>query len=141
MSRKYRQRGYQDENSRPAARRRPRGSFREGPRSPRMTRFQEVFRCALCGGNLPPSFTDITPSSRCPQCSGDLHTCRNCSFFDPASRFECTEKIPERISPKDSKNLCEYFEARTSVEKATTSSKESRPALDPREAFERLFKK
>lgn len=138
--RKYRQRGYQDEATQARERQKPSSSFRDGPRSPRMTRFHEVFRCALCGTTLPPSFTDIDPSSKCPKCSGDLHICKNCSFFDPASRFECAEVIPARVSPKDVGNRCEFFEARTAVEKATSSS-ESVQSLDPREAFERLFKK
>ncbi len=90
MSRKYRQRGYQEEGekSRKGGRRSASRGFKEGPRSPRMTTFQEAFRCGVCGASLPPSFTEITISSECPQCSEDLHTCKNCTFFDPGSRFE-----------------------------------------------------
>lgn len=104
-----------------------------------MTGFKEAFRCGMCGTSLPSSFTEITPTATCPQCGEDLHTCKNCSFFDPASRFECGEPIPERISPKDKRNSCEFFEARTRVEKATGST--NAQPVDPRAAFERLFKK
>ena len=140
MSRKYRQRGYQDHDTGTTERSRPRrATSREGPRSPRMTGFQKVFRCAECGATLPPSFTEIMVDSTCPRCGRDLHTCKNCSLFDPSSRFECSQAIPARVSPKDNGNLCEYFDAKTTVEKETTSN--TREPLDPREAFERLFKK
>lgn len=140
MSRKYRQPGYQDEQreNRPQTQGRQRTS-REGPKSPVMPGFRQVLRCAMCGVNLPASFTDVTFTTQCPKCGADLHTCKNCVFFDPASRFECSQPIAERISKKDERNTCTYFEARTTVEKETTSTTQ-RP-LDPREAFERLFKK
>jgi hypothetical protein len=105
-----------------------------------MTKFQEVSRCAKCGQNLPPGFTEIEVTSKCPSCGSDLHTCTNCTFFDPSSRFECSEPLPARVTPKDKANLCEYYEAKTTVEKATTSSGSDK-SMDPREAFERLFKK
>lgn len=141
MSKKYRQPGYQDnegrdKKSRSGGRRRGRG---EGPRSPQMTGFHNVIRCSACGATLPPSFSEITSGSRCPKCEADLHSCRNCVFFDPASRFQCTQPVSERIARKDAGNSCEYFEIRTRVEKETTSS--APQPVDPREAFERLFKK
>ena len=140
MSRKYRQQGYQDKEKRQEERpRRQSRTQREGPRSPIMPGFHQVLRCAICGATLPPSFTEVTISARCPKCGTDLHTCKNCAFFDPSSHFECSQPIPERIAPKDVRNRCEHFEARTAIEKETTSSKQ-RP-LDPRDAFERLFKK
>lgn len=141
MSRKYRQVGYQDQTERRQEKSPPpsRRSSREGPRSPRMPGFHNVMRCALCGTSLPPSFGDITFSSQCPKCQADLHTCKNCVYFDPSSRFECTQPIPERIPRKDVRNTCEFFEARTTVEKITTSTT-SKP-VDARTAFENLFKK
>ena len=140
MSRKYRQPGYQDKKGEreEGPRRQPRTS-REGPRSPIMPAFHQVLRCALCGTSFPPDFTEITVSSRCPKCGADLHTCKNCVFFDPASRFECTQSISERIARKDVKNSCRYFQAQTAVEKETTAA--TQQPLDPRQAFERLFKK
>ena len=104
-----------------------------------MPAFHQVFRCALCGASLPPDFTEITASIQCPKCGADLHTCKNCVFLDPASRFECTQSISERIARKDTKNSCRYFQAQTAVEKETTASSQS--PLDPRQAFEGLFKK
>lgn len=141
MSRKYRQAGYQDESGekmkRPASfERRP----PEGPRSPRMAGLQKAMRCAACGKLLPATIGEIKFSSNCPSCSSALHTCRNCVHFDPAGRFECTQPIPERISPKDKRNSCKFFEIRSTVEKIVTSSNQKK-GVDPREAFENLFKK
>lgn len=144
MSRKYRQSGYQDDQKGDSKRRRnPSRTFREGPRSPRMTSFQKTFRCAQCGNTLPASVTEIEADSECPHCSADLHTCKHCAYFDPGSRFECTQPIQERVAKKDERNLCPEFEPRTTVEKATSSQREAptSSSVDPREAFERLFKK
>lgn len=144
--RKYRQHGYDEKRGR---RQRPRRSSgprpsgprlsRGGPRSPRMTKFHQVIRCSMCGGTLPSSFTEVGATSQCPKCATDLHTCKNCVFFDPGARFECSEAIPQRVSNKNDRNDCRFFEIRTAVEKATTSVRE-RP-LEPREMFERLFRK
>ncbi len=144
--RKYRQHGYEDNRGR---RERPRRSSgprpsgprpsRGGPRSPRMTKFHQVIRCSMCGGTLPPSFSEVGATSQCPKCATDLHTCKNCVYFDPGARFECSEPVPQRVANKNDRNDCRFFEIRTAVEKATTSVRE-RP-LEPREMFERLFRK
>ncbi len=138
MSRKYRHRGYMSEDGESRERRPARSSTsREGPRAPRMTDFQQVVRCKSCGKPLPAGFEEILTETSCPNCEADLHTCTNCAFFDPSSRFECTQPITKRVSPKDAANHCRYFEPRRAVEKQTTSSPERE---DPRDAFDRLFK-
>ena len=45
-----------------------------------------------------------------------------CVNFDPSARFECSEQIPARISPKDAANTCELYTARTSFERETSST-------------------
>lgn len=140
VSRKYRQQGYQDEPSRPSAERRPRGRKKgEGPRSPLMPGFHKVIRCSLCGHRLPQSLSDIETSTTCPKCEACLHSCKNCVYFDPASRFECTRPINQRTSRKDEGNQCEEFEIRTTVEKVVTGAVAN--PQDARDAFENLFKK
>lgn len=93
----------------------------------------------MCGNQLARSFSDIEFSSQCPKCGADLHSCKNCVFFDPAQRFECSQQIPKRIAGKDVGNDCEFFEGRTTAEKITTSG--SQKPQDARDAFENLFKK
>ena len=140
MSRKYRQPGYQDKEreSRPRPRKtsKARGApeFRPKP----MPGFQEMVRCTMCGATTSP---DIRLKTQCPKCAGDLHTCRQCVFFDTSAYLECTQKIPERIPRKGVGNQCDLFVPKKTIERKTTSLP---PATSgpktPREAFDALFK-
>ena len=133
--RKYRQRGYREsdrESPRPKPQNKP--ADREGPRSPRMMAFGEAVKCAACAAKVPPN---INFDSSCQKCSTDLHTCRQCTHFDPGARFECQKSIPARIVNKTTRNECELFAPRTIVERETSSG----PPTDARQAFAKLFKK
>ena len=139
--RKYRHRGYMDSDrepqrsrpqSQPQAQSKPRD--KEGPRSPRMMAFGEKVKCAACGAPAPAS---ISLESGCPKCKADLHTCRQCTFFDPGARFQCLKPITVRIVNKNARNTCELFVARTVVERQTSSG----APTDARQAFAKLFKK
>lgn len=138
--RKYRQRGYQEDDR--GREQRPKQSpgpqspprDREGPRSPRMMAFGEKVKCAACSAIVQ---TSIGFESKCPKCNADLHTCRQCTYFDPGSRFECRKPITARILNKGGKNTCELFAARTVIERETSSGKPT----DARQAFANLFKK
>lgn len=140
--RKYRQRGYQDhdrEPQRPRSQSTPPGPRqaprdREGPRSPKMMAFGEIVKCASCGTKAPNS---ILAETACTKCNGDLHTCRQCNYFDPGARFECSRKITARIVNKNARNTCELFAPRTVVERETSSG----APKDARQAFANLFKK
>lgn len=135
--RKYRQRGYMEsERGREPqqANPQPKPRDREGPRSPRMMAFGEKMRCNACGATIQAS---ISNDSTCPKCNADLHTCRQCTYFDPAARFECRKPITARIANKGGRNTCELFAARTVVERETSST----GPIDARQAFKSLFKK
>ena len=151
MTRKYRQRGYQDTDKpektekskeRPAEGRRPHDHM--GPRTPRMVGSVTRARCSSCGTVLVPGF-DLF--GQCPKCKQELHCCKQCVHFDTAARFECTQAISERIAKKDGRNACTFFEFRVTIEKdtaptstAAVSTQTIRPN-DARKAFEDLFKK
>ena len=134
--RKYRQRGYQEDDrgreQRPKPQSPPRE--REGPRSPRMMAFGSKVKCAACGAIVQANISD---DSTCPKCNADLHTCRQCAYFDPAARFECRKPITARIVNKGGRNNCELFAARIVVERETSSG----GPTDGRQAFANLFKK
>jgi hypothetical protein len=158
MDRKYGQRGYMDdgdnrEKERERPREKPKGGPRgskakEEPRRMNMPGFQEVLRCSLCGAIVPPPI-EIVFESQCPKCKADLRCCKNCRHFDTSAQFECTQTIPERITKKDLRNSCEFFIARTSIERETRDSggrpgpSAPSPATpsDARSAFDNLFKK
>src|SRR5688572_14896919 len=130
MDRKYGQPGYFDDDRERGEREKPRekpkggprgSKAREAPRAMKMPSFQEVLRCSLCGTIVPPPI-NITPESRCPKCKADLRSCKNCRHFDTSAQFECTQSIPQRITKKDLRNNCEFFMARTSIERETRDS-------------------
>ena len=139
--RKYRQRGYMDsdrEPQRPKPQSKPQSPQaprdREGPRSPRMMAFGETVKCSSCGVKAP---AQITAESTCQNCKTDLHTCRQCTYFDPSAHFECSKPIKVRIVSKNKRNACELFAPRTLVERQTGSG----APTDARAAFNNLFKK
>ncbi|MCL4849132.1 MAG: hypothetical protein KJ066_21475 [Acidobacteria bacterium] len=145
--RKYRQRGYQDDQreaprtpGRPASpprERAPRGrpDLRD-PRAPNVPAFAESVRCTNCGA---PADLPIGFDASCPRCRVDLHACSQCASFDPGSRFECMQPIAARVTPKHANNRCTLFEPRTRVERQTGSSTPAGPD-DAKSAFDRLFK-
>jgi hypothetical protein len=135
--RKYRQRGYQDSGHEPQKKiEKPSRQETFGPRAIQMPGTRTVSRCSQCGTVLQ-AFTE--PVGQCPKCSFELHSCKQCTYFDPSSRFECTQPIPERIPRKDARNDCKFYSMRVTMEKETSTS----AALvdDARKAFENLFKK
>jgi len=157
--RKYRQRGYMEENySGPGPRedrQRPRGPRPPidvtGPRLPRMVETVTASRCYNCATTLP---SDADFTGTCPKCGVALHCCKQCSFFEPSTRFQCTKPIPERIAYKDKANECTFFRQRVTVARdSAPPASIARPAADRPEvitpksandariAFDNLFKK
>jgi len=140
LSRKYGQKGYQDSAekkvftpSQPAARSK---DLTFGPRPIQMPGSHSVSRCAMCGTVLQSS---VDVRGQCPKCAAELHSCRQCNFFDPGSRFECAEPVTARIESKTNKNECRFFALRSNLEKETTAGP---PKVNTaRAAFDALFKK
>jgi hypothetical protein len=98
-----------------------------------MPGFREVVRCAQCGASID---ADVGFESRCPRCGIELHSCAQCTSFDPGARFECMQAVPARIAPKNTKNGCTLYSPRTTVERETTTPRHD----DARKAFDDLFK-
>jgi hypothetical protein len=155
MERKYKHKGYSERDREERKRERPQENVprprqdQMGPRTPRMVGTVTRARCSNCGTILLPGFD---PNGQCPKCKAELHCCKQCVHFDTAAQFECTQPIPERISPKDAKNSCTFFESRVTVEKDTSPvnyapanhsavQAPSSGPTDARKAFEDLFKK
>jgi len=137
--RKYRQRGYQDSGNEPQKKTEkptPKKDLTFGPRPLNMPGTRTVSRCAECGTLLQNLGESV---GQCPKCGFELHSCKQCEHFDPSSRFECNQPIPERISPKDKANNCTFYSMRVRLEKETTSQGSQRPN-DARAAFDSLFK-
>lgn len=143
--RKYRQRGYQDtdrdrRDKHPGARVGPKPET-YGPRTPNFPGAHTVVRCGSCGTILP---VDFDANGRCPRCGFELHSCKQCAYFDSAARFECSRPVQVRIVRKDARNECPLYAPRTTVERQTSPGSGgpvARAPSDPRQAFENLFKK
>jgi hypothetical protein len=95
-----------------------------------------VSRCAQCG-NLLTMLSE--PLGQCPKCGFELHSCKQCAYFDPSARFECMQPVTERIAKKDTRNECRLFSISVRVEKQTSTGPAARPN-DARRAFDDLFK-
>ena len=160
--RKYRQRGYQDDDRdrRPQGPRpdgggnkperepgAPAGARRissEGARNPRMMNSRQVARCTRCGTNTDPQ---VMSRSKCTKSQVDMRSCIQCVNFDPGASFECAVKLTARVSPKDTANECQHFSGRTTWERETTtavsstsSSSNPKEPSGAKKAFDDLFK-
>ena len=89
--------------------------------------------CWKCGVDLREA--DYGRRESCPKCGADTRVCRNCRHYDPGRNNECRESAAEAVEDKTRPNFCDWF-------------KPSRPAPtgvsqkeDPKDAFNRLFKK
>ncbi len=142
--RKYRQRGYQDEpRERQTPREKPSPAPRApgrplqdaaGPKTPNLMSSHEVFRCARCGNRLS---LPVESDARCSRCGVALHACIHCVSFDTSARWECTQQaLTARVAGKDERNLCAFFEPRTTVERQTSTA----APTSARQAFDDLFK-
>ncbi|MCA1733554.1 MAG: hypothetical protein LC732_08120 [Acidobacteria bacterium] len=147
--RKYRHNGYQDSG---VEKKGPRGPRPDMP--PRPERVEgaprgrsaggfgpQAFKCARCGEKQH-SWDDLNVESTCARCKDDLHTCTNCQHFDTSFHWQCrlAEQLPDRVSPKDVRNLCALYTPRLVADLAADKSKAETPD-DARKAFEALFKK
>jgi hypothetical protein len=138
MERKYRQRGYMDRDREEKPQRPPKPQGPPEFRSRPMPGFQEVFRCSLCGARV--ANPVIGFAAQCHKCKAELHSCKQCAYFDSGVRFECTQPITDRVPRKNAGNRCAFFEMKKSIERETSSSGTAKP-IDARQAFDNLFKK
>ena len=156
--RKYRQHGYmdsdrdargpRDDRSKPPGPRPPIDVT--GPRLPRLVQHVAASRCFNCATTLP---AGTVFNGNCPKCNAELHCCKQCSHFEPSTRFQCLKPIPVRIPLKDKANECTLFTPRVTVAReGTTNGPSAAPPVpdngpgprnpeDARSAFDRLFKK
>jgi len=131
--RRYRQQGYRDQGTESRRRAAP-GA--DAARSGAMLAPRTVSRCGACGAVLPIATAAL---EQCPHCRAALRACRQCTHFDPGSRFECREPVSERLSDKNARNDCAAFALRVTVER-DASPDSTRPG-DIRRGFDNLFKK
>lgn len=134
MGRKYRQRGYQDEDRGPSQRS---GRPRDRGDAPRGRGLgapgKRVLRCRSCGALV--RDLDIAPAAECAECGAALHTCTHCRYYDTAAINECRVDEAPPVKSKSKANECEYFEPRLTVESESSQKK----AGDAKSEFDSLF--
>ena len=136
MTRKYQQKGYQDSNGERRTRRPASGDPAVKGRVE--TRFRRTIRCSECSASV--QFIDqLKITETCRNCQADLHTCRNCKYFDPGAANQCMQPVTKRVDGKNTRNMCELFSPKILVENAVEEKPESK-TNDARKAFDDLFK-
>ena len=97
-----------------------------------------VFRCTECGERVP-NAENVALDGHCLKCGADLHSCRNCAYFDTSLENECRETVPERFPKKRANNTCTLFRPVLQVD-LQGSEKEAPKSDDARKAWDALFK-
>jgi len=78
----------------------------------------------------------ISRSEECPNCASDIHCCLNCTNYDPHSHNKCREPQAEWVTDREKGNFCDFF-----TPNKLSSGGAKGPTVDPRAAFDNLFKK
>jgi len=143
--RKYRHRGYQDDD------RDREQQQRQKPKTDGVKRYDGAprgrglgaptkvsFKCARCGHEL--AEPKIATDTSCTSCGDALHSCANCSFFNTGARFECQKPIAKRVESKAKGNDCKFFKPKA-VRDLKVEAQQGGTPNDPRAAFNALFKK
>jgi hypothetical protein len=77
----------------------------------------------------------IRRNDECPHCRADMHSCKNCQYYDPGAHNECKETISEYVPDKERANFCGMYRSFTGDRPAAVN-------LDAAKAkLEALFKK
>jgi hypothetical protein len=70
-----------------------------------------TFLCWKCVAKIEyPLGSRVRRGDTCPHCGGDLHSCRNCQFYDPSKHNQCAETQAEWVLDKESATFCGYFQ-------------------------------
>jgi hypothetical protein len=92
--------------------------------------------CHHCGRPL--EFEDkVFRKDTCPGCGSDVYCCLNCVNYDESAHNQCRESQAEKVTVKDRRNFCEYFELREGQALGSAAQK----AAEARRKLDALFKK
>ena len=91
--------------------------------------------CWKCGNPINADAV-ISRTSECPFCKTDLHSCRNCRFYDEDAHYGCHETVDELVEDKGRANFCDNFSARHDFSSGKSAGSDSAKARD---AFNSLF--
>jgi hypothetical protein len=69
--------------------------------------------CFSCNKDIPLLDNKAGRRDECPHCRADVHSCKNCQFYDIKAYNECKETSADRVVEKERANYCDFFQART----------------------------
>jgi len=95
--------------------------------------------CWKCGGTIQVSpGTPLGKRETCPKCDADVHSCRNCQFYDPGKHNQCAEPQAEWVGDKEAANYCDYFQPNPTL--LARGERSSTKTQDVKKKFDSLFK-
>ena len=96
--------------------------------------------CWYCGSPV----IDEEPFGRslpCQSCGKDLRACKNCRFFLPGSRGDCSETNAEPQADKERANFCDWFSLDKKFRQQSGGQKNGQDkAAQAKAKFDDLFK-
>ncbi|MDR3138666.1 MAG: hypothetical protein LBT95_03215 [Treponema sp.] len=96
--------------------------------------------CWYCGSPVQDE-EPLGRSLRCPSCGKDLHSCRNCRFYLPGGRGDCSESQADPPFDKERSNFCDWFSLNPRFKALSAGEKRLKDAaVSARSSFEDLFK-
>lgn len=97
------------------------------------------FHCWKCGASISlPAGARVGTRDTCPRCSADLHSCRNCKFYDPSKNNQCSEPQAEWVRDKEAANYCDYYRPNPTLLARGAGS--ASPVESAKKKFDSLFK-
>lgn len=80
----------------------------------------------------------VSRADECDSCGADIRCCKNCTYYEPGSHYDCHETIDELVKDKESANFCGFFKLAPTISK-DSFSKKPKPSRDAKNAFNSLF--
>ena len=77
----------------------------------------------------------------CPHCATDLHSCKNCQYWDASAHNQCREQIAEYIPDRDTANRCTFFTFKSGAPDAAEDLRAALRIEGAKAKLEALFKK
>lgn len=60
-----------------------------------------------------PLIGKVGRKDECIACHADLHSCKNCHFYDAKVYNECREPAADVVKEKDRSNFCDFYQPRS----------------------------
>ncbi len=108
--------------------------------------------CHACGAELRIE-GPVGRWATCPECDADLHACVDCRHYDESAAHACREPHAEHVVDKQAANACDLFQLGAGASRRRAGAQGARdalaalfgdaprPAEDPRDALDALFRK